>query len=92
MSEPVVVFRAKSDIEAAVVQALLDSHGIDASFSSDVPHAVFPLAIDGLGEVRLTVCAEDAERGRRAHRQLSRRLVGKRRAARRAKNSTPSKR
>jgi ribonuclease-3 len=61
MPEPVIVFRARSEIEAAVVQALLDAHGIEASVSSDSPQAVFPLAIDGLGEVRLAVCAEDAE-------------------------------
>jgi ribonuclease-3 len=61
MSDPVVVFRAQSDIEAAVVQALLDAHGIEAALSSDVPHTVFPLSFDGHGEVRLAVRAEDAE-------------------------------
>ncbi len=77
MPEPVVVFRARSEIEAAVVQALLDSHGIEASRSSDAPQAVFPLSIDGPGEVRLSVCAEDADAAARlidSHRDDATRL------------------
>jgi ribonuclease-3 len=44
-----------------VVRALLDAHGIDVSVSSDEPHSVFPLTIDGLGEVRLTVRGDEAD-------------------------------
>jgi ribonuclease III len=62
MPEPVVVFRTRSDVEAAVVRALLDSHGIEASVGTTAPQAVFPLAFDGLGDVRLAVRAEDADR------------------------------
>src|SRR3972149_404045 len=47
MPDPVVIFRTHSDVEAAVVLALLDAHDIEASTSSDVPHAVFPLSVDG---------------------------------------------
>ncbi len=61
MADPVIVLRTHSDVEASVVKSLLDAHGITALVSSDVPHSVFPLTIDGLGEVRLTVSAEDAE-------------------------------
>jgi ribonuclease-3 len=61
MSEPVIIFRTCSDIEASVVRALLDAHGIDVSLSSDVPHSVFPITIDGLGEVRLTVRGDEAD-------------------------------
>lgn len=43
------------------MRALLDAHGIDVSLSSDVPHSVFPLSIDGLGEVRLTVRDDEAD-------------------------------
>lgn len=60
----VVIFRTQSDIEASVVRGLLDTHGIQALLSSDVPHSVFPLTIDGLGEVRLSVRADEAERAR----------------------------
>ncbi len=56
-----VVFRTHSDIEATIVRGLLESHGIFAAASSDLTHAVFPLSIDGLGEVRIAVAASDAE-------------------------------
>jgi ribonuclease-3 len=61
MSEPVVVFRTWSDIEASIVRGLLEAHGIDVSLASDVPHGVFPLTIDGLGEVRVAVPDDEAE-------------------------------
>lgn len=65
MSEPVVVFRTHSGIEASVVRALLDSHGIHAFVTSDAPHAILPLAVNGLGEVRVSVPAAEAETARR---------------------------
>jgi ribonuclease-3 len=61
MNDPVVVFRTWSDIEASIVRGLLEAHGIDVSLASDVPHAVFPLTINGLGEVRIAVPADAAE-------------------------------
>ncbi|MCX6552633.1 MAG: ribonuclease III [Acidobacteria bacterium] len=60
-SDPVVVFRTHSDIEANIVKGLLDAHDIDAMLSSDVPHSILPLTVDGLGEVRVTVAADDAD-------------------------------
>ena len=59
---PVVVLQTQSDIEANVVRGLLETHGISAVLSSDRPHAIFPLTVSGLGEVRLTVRAVEAER------------------------------
>ena len=60
MTELSIIFRTQSDIEANVVRGLLETHGIQALLSSDVPHSVFPLAINGLGEVRLSVREDDA--------------------------------
>jgi ribonuclease-3 len=65
MSEPVVVFRTHSDVEAAVVRGLLDSHGLQAFVSSDIPHAIFPLSVNGLGEVRVSVPEPEAGFARR---------------------------
>ena len=65
-----MIFRTQSDIEASVVQGLLDTHGIQTLLASDVPHSVFPLSIDGLGEVRLSVRAEDAERAQQLIRDF----------------------
>jgi ribonuclease III len=59
-----IVFRTHSDIEASLVRGLLEAHGIYAALSSDVPHSVFPLTIDGLGEVRISVASEQADLAR----------------------------
>jgi ribonuclease-3 len=65
MSDLVVIFRTHSDVEASIVRSLLDAHGIRAILSSDVPHSVFPLTINGLGEVRLSVVESDADDAQR---------------------------
>jgi ribonuclease-3 len=65
MPDPIVVFQTHSEVEATVVSALLDAHGIETATSSDVPHAVFPLPNDGVGAVRLTVCADEADQALR---------------------------
>jgi ribonuclease-3 len=59
-----VVFRTHSDIEASIVRGLLEAHGLVAALSSDLTHAVFPLSIDGLGEVRVSVPSVQAEMAR----------------------------
>jgi ribonuclease III len=60
-----VIFRSSSAIEARVVRSLLEAHGVMSVVSSDVPHSIFPLSVDGLGEVRLSVRPDDAEEARR---------------------------
>ncbi len=65
MSDLVVIFRTHSDIEASIVRGLLETHGIRSLASSDVPHSIFPLTIDGLGEVRIAVHEGDADDARR---------------------------
>ena len=59
-----VVFRTHSDIEANVVRGLLEARGIQSLLSSDLPHSIFPLNIDGLGEVRVSVRADEAAMAR----------------------------
>lgn len=65
MADLIVIFRTQSDIEASIVRGLLETHGIPSMASSDVPHSVFPLTIDGLGEVRISVHADHAEEAQR---------------------------
>lgn len=60
-TELVVVFRSQSDVEARIVQGLLDANGIMAVLSSRLTHALFPVNVNELGEVRLSVRADDAE-------------------------------
>jgi ribonuclease-3 len=63
--EPVIIFRTQSDVEASIVRGLLEAHGIRSAASSDVPHSIFPLTVNGLGEVRVSVGADDADEARR---------------------------
>jgi hypothetical protein len=68
----VVVFATSSDIEASVVMALLDSHGIDAIRASGNAQGIWPMAVSALGEIRVAVAdsaAEDARRIIDSHRQ-----------------------
>jgi ribonuclease-3 len=59
-----VVLRSASDIEARVVRGLLESHGIASLLSSDLPRSVFPLAVEGIGDIKISVRQEDADAAR----------------------------
>ncbi|MBI2220032.1 MAG: ribonuclease III [Acidobacteria bacterium] len=61
MSEPVVIFRTASQIEANIVRGLLDANGIDAILLSHLTRSVFPLAISGEGELRIAVNPDQME-------------------------------
>ena len=65
MTELVVIFRTHSDVEASIVRGLLEANGVMSIVSSAVPHSVFPLTVDGLGEVRISVREDDAEEATR---------------------------
>jgi len=72
MRDPVVVFRTSSEIEANIVRGLLDAHGIRAIVTSDMTRTVFPLAISGQWELRVSVTPGEAEAATRlieSHRQ-----------------------
>lgn len=72
MTEPVVIFTTTSDIEASVVMALLDSHGIRSMRVSGSPPGILPLAPGAFGCVRLAVPAPVADEARRiieSHRE-----------------------
>jgi ribonuclease-3 len=55
-----VIFRTHSDVEASVVRALLEAHGVRSLATSAVTHAVFPLSVSELAEVRISVNSADA--------------------------------
>jgi ribonuclease III len=61
----VVIFRTHSDVEASIVRSLLEANGVPSVVTSDVPHNIFPLTVNGLGEVRISVREEDADEARR---------------------------
>jgi ribonuclease-3 len=60
----VVIFRTQSDVEANIVRGLLETNGIMAVMSSRVAHGLFPLNVNELGEVRLSVHPDEAEAAR----------------------------
>ncbi|HLG58619.1 MAG TPA: ribonuclease III [Vicinamibacterales bacterium] len=68
----VIVFVTSSDIEASVVMALLDSHGIEAIRATGNTQGIWPMAVSSLGEVRVAVADSAADEARRiidSHRQ-----------------------
>ena len=73
MNEPVVVFATSSDIEASIVIALLDSHGIQGFRSSGNANAILPMAVNPLGgQIRVVVPEGEADEALRiiaSHRE-----------------------
>jgi ribonuclease III len=65
MDEPVVIFSTSSDVEASVVMALLDSHGIPSYRASGHAQAIWPMAVSALGPIQVAVSAASAEEARR---------------------------
>ena len=65
MPDLIVIFRTQSDVEASIVRGLLEANGVPSVITSDVPHNIFPLTVNGLGEVRISVREEDADEARR---------------------------
>jgi ribonuclease-3 len=69
---PVIVLDTSSDIEASIIVALLDSHGIDSFRVTGNTQALWPMAVNSLGPIRIAVAADDAESARRiieSHRE-----------------------
>jgi hypothetical protein len=60
-SAPVIVARAWTDSEASVIKSLLDSYEIPCHYLSELPNRLYPVATDGLGQIRVFVPASLAE-------------------------------
>jgi ribonuclease III len=65
VNDLIVIFRTQSDVEASIVRGLLESHGVPTVISSALPHSVFPLSVNTLGEVRISVHPDDADDAQR---------------------------
>jgi hypothetical protein len=50
-----IIFRTWSDQEAQIVKGILELYGIPVCLDTDLSHALYPLSIDGLGEIRVLV-------------------------------------
>jgi ribonuclease III len=66
---PVVIFSTASDIEASVVMALLDSHGIDSFRTTGNTQTILPMAVNMLGPILIAVPESDAETATRVIEQ-----------------------
>lgn len=55
-----VIFRTHSEIEANVVQALLDSQGVETVRTAGPPAGVFPFSVSPMGETEVSVRDEEA--------------------------------
>jgi len=60
----VEVYRAVGEMEARIIQGLLDSQGIPSLLKSDAARSVHAFAVDGMGEVRVMVWESHADRAR----------------------------
>jgi len=58
---PAVIFSTASDIEASVVMALLDSHGIDSFRTTGNTQIILPMAVNMLGPIQISVADGEAE-------------------------------
>jgi ribonuclease-3 len=56
-----VIFHTQSNVEASIVHALLEAHGIPSVVTSDRPQSIFPVSVSGLGDVRISVHRVDAD-------------------------------
>ncbi len=55
-----VIFRTQSDIEANVIEALLDSHGVETMRTAGPAPGLFPFSLNPLGETQIAVRDSDA--------------------------------
>ena len=60
MADLIVIFHSQSDVEASIVHALLEAHGIPSVVTADRPQSIFPVSVSGLGDVRISVHRADA--------------------------------
>jgi hypothetical protein len=70
---PAVVATTWMRSEASVIKSLLESYHIPCHFASDLPHEIYPMNIDGIGQIRIYVPATVADEARRIlaeHRRI----------------------
>lgn len=61
----VEVYTASGEIEARLVEGLLELNGIASILRSDAASSVHPFTVDGMGEVKVMVYGSMADEARR---------------------------
>lgn len=59
--ELVEVHKTWDEQKAELIKSLLGDYGISCYLSSHITHSVYPIPVDGLGEIRVMVPEEDEE-------------------------------
>jgi hypothetical protein len=57
------------EVEANIIRSLLELAGIDCVMLAQVPHAVYPFTVDGLGETKIKVWDHQLEAAREILRE-----------------------
>jgi len=58
------VARVWEQTEADIIKGLLESEGIPCYFRGQILHSVYPIFVDGLGEIKIFVQEKDLETAR----------------------------
>ncbi len=59
--ELVEIHKTWDEQKAELIKSLLGDYGISCYLSSHITHSVYPIPVDGLGEIRVMVPEEDEE-------------------------------
>lgn len=60
--ELVEVFVTWNEQKAEMIKALLGDYGISCYLSSHITHSVYPIPVNGLGEIRVMVPEKDEDK------------------------------
>jgi hypothetical protein len=63
-SEPVVVARAWNESEASIIKSLLESYSIPCHYSPELPHRLYKVSSEDLGQIKIFVPASVADEAR----------------------------
>ena len=55
------VARVWAETEAEIIKGFLESQGISCYFRSQILHSIYPIFVDGLGEIKIYVHQKDFE-------------------------------
>lgn len=58
-SKIIELCRVSSENEALAIKSLLSGQGIQCMLKANIDHSVYPITVDGLGEVRVMVSGKD---------------------------------
>jgi len=61
----VEVYRAHGEMEARVIQGLLESYGIPCLLKSDAARSVHAFTVDGMGEIKIMVWERMADKAKK---------------------------